>query len=103
MGTGRTGRRGKGKRTRLELARVDLGPVDAVENLLELLVLVPQLLALASEAARLEVIVDADLLSLGVDGDLADDCAQTDECQLVTVEGRARREESRQDDVTHWC
>lgn len=68
-------RRESERRTRLKLARVDLGPVDTVENLLELLVLVPQLLALGSEAARLEVVVDGDLFGLGVDGNLADDCA----------------------------
>lgn len=59
--------------TRSKVGVVDLGPVDRVENLLELLVFVAELFRLLCKAFLLEDVVDANLFGFTVERDLTND------------------------------
>lgn len=59
--------------TRSKVGVVDLGPVDRVENLLELLVFVAELFRLLRKAFLLEDVVDANLFGFTVQRDLTND------------------------------
>lgn len=56
--------------TRSKVGVVNLGPVNRVENLFELLVFVAELLRLLRKAFLLEDVVDADLFGFTVERDL---------------------------------
>lgn len=59
--------------TRSKVGVVNLGPVNRIQNLLELLVLVAELFRLLRKAFRLEDVVDANLFGFTVEGNLTND------------------------------